>query len=45
MTHKTSLGLRPNWNAGILEKWNNGFWDNGILVHGKIRVFDIIKYG
>jgi hypothetical protein len=27
-----------------MEKWNIGFWDNGILVHGKIRVDDILKY-
>ena len=20
-----------NWNVGILERWNNGFWGNGIL--------------
>ena len=20
-----------NWNDGILEKWNNGFWDNAML--------------
>jgi hypothetical protein len=23
--------LRPNWNVGILELWNNGFWENGSL--------------
>ncbi len=25
------LGLRPNWNVGILEYWNHGFWDNGMV--------------
>ena len=20
-----------NWNVGILERWNNGFWENGKL--------------
>ena len=20
------MGLRPNWNDGMMEHWNNGFW-------------------
>jgi len=24
-------GLRPNWNIGILEYWNHGFWDYGMV--------------
>jgi hypothetical protein len=27
-----------------MEKWKIGFWDNGILIRGKIRVGGIIKY-
>jgi hypothetical protein len=27
----TSWGLRPKWNVGIMEHWNNGFWDNGLV--------------
>jgi hypothetical protein len=22
-----------NWNVGILEYWNNGFWDAGAMVY------------
>jgi len=25
------LGLRPNWNDGMLEYWENGSWDIAIL--------------
>jgi hypothetical protein len=21
-----------NWNVGILEPWNNGFWESGLLI-------------
>jgi hypothetical protein len=24
--------LRPHWNDGILEYWNAGFWENGVMV-------------
>jgi len=23
--------LPPNWNVGILEYWNHGLWENGIV--------------
>jgi hypothetical protein len=26
-------GFGPNWNVGILELWNNGFWENGSLIY------------
>jgi hypothetical protein len=26
------LGLRPNWNAGILGKWVLGYWIVGLMV-------------
>jgi hypothetical protein len=28
---RTSSGLRPNWNVGIMDPWNLGFWDNGMV--------------
>jgi hypothetical protein len=28
-----------NWNDGILEHWNIGFWENGKLNYGKIPLY------
>jgi hypothetical protein len=44
------LRLRANWNTGMLEQWNNGPWENGILalgywVNGKSHFDHIIKSG
>jgi hypothetical protein len=25
--------LRPTWNVGIMEYWDDGFWRIGILLH------------
>jgi len=27
----SSLGPHLNWNVGILEYWNHGYWDNGMM--------------
>jgi hypothetical protein len=24
--------IASNWNVGILEFWNTGFWNNGVMV-------------
>jgi hypothetical protein len=40
-----SQGLRPNWNVGMMERWNNG---SGVLdcgVNGNNRLNDKIKNG
>jgi hypothetical protein len=29
--YRRTSGLHPNWNVGILEYWNHGFWDNGMV--------------
>jgi hypothetical protein len=31
-------GLRPNWNVGMMEHWNNGFWELKEWVVGKIKL-------
>jgi hypothetical protein len=37
-------GLRPNWNVGILEYWNNGFWDNGMVGLENLNEYNFIGF-
>jgi len=25
------LRASPNWNSGMMEPWNDGFWENGVM--------------
>jgi hypothetical protein len=32
------LGLRPNWNVGMMERWNDGLWGIREMVYWENQV-------
>ncbi len=39
------IKLRPNWNAGILEQWNNGLCENGAISYYQNCLAVYVRHG